>query len=481
MPGAAAACTWRLRVVVCPCHAASVAAKDGRTHEAKMQSECAADFDPTMLFHKACKPATEHRVGVECERFGLVGPACTPLPYHGTVSIETLFRALEQEGFKPYLERDGGPAIAMARGDANFTLEPGGQFELSSPARSTLSDLSREIVGLFAELVAQAPEITWMPMGFHPLARIADLPSVPKQRYPIMKGYFLNTGQRGEDMMWRTATTQVNVDFTSESVAWEKWVVATKLQPLVAAWTANSPFYEGKHRGRLSERSAVWLDVDPARTGLLETLWQAKFSAGGFFAQYAEWALNIPVFLIKRGGQATAAHQHTFAELLQHGFEGQRVTEADWDTHLSSLFPEVRLKRTLETRGADSLPTPHVLALAALWRGLLDDTETRQRLLGVIAAWSSDDLQRLRNALIAEGLRADFRGLPVAEACQSLVESARQGLESLGETRDWLAPLSDLASTAETLADRALKTLGREPQRAALAGYYAQALGAEHA
>ena len=205
------------------------------------------------------------------------------------------------------------------------------------------------------------------------------------------------------------------------------------------------------------------------------------FEFNNLFAQYAEWALNIPVFLIKRGGQATAAHQHTFAELLQHGFEGQRVTEADWDTHLSSLFPEVRLKRTLETRGADSLPTPHVLALAALWRGLLDDTETRQRLLGVIAAWSSDDLQRLRNALIAEGLRADFRGLPVAEACQSLVESARQGLESLGETRDWLAPLSDLASTAETLADRALKTLGREPQRAALAGYYAQALGAEHA
>ncbi len=442
-----------------------------------MRSDFATDFDPESLFHGACKPDAAHRIGVECERFGLLGPVCTPLPYSGPVSIEAIFQNLEQRGFAPYRERDGGPSIAQARGDASFTLEPGGQFELSSPARSNIAELGREVISLFAELALQAPEVTWLPMGFHPLAQLADLPAVPKQRYPIMKGYFAQTGQRGKDMMWRTATTQVNVDFESESTAWEKWVVATKLQPLIAAWTANSPFFEGKHRGRLSERSAVWLDVDPARTGLLESLWHPKLSSGGFFAHYAAWALQIPVFLIKRGGVATAAHQHTFADLMQHGFEGQPVTEADWDTHLSSLFPEVRLKRTLETRGADSLPTAHVLALAALWRGLLDDAHTRQHLLGLVEAWTSDDLQRLRHALINDGLRADFRGKPVAETCQRLVELATQGLSNLGEKASWLDPLSDLAFAAETLAKRALNALGVEPQAPELA-VYAQALGA---
>jgi glutamate--cysteine ligase len=425
------------------------------------------------VFHSAEKPAAEFRIGAEAEKCGVFEAGGRPLHYEGEHGVLSILNELAaRQGWTPEAETKGGPVIALTRGGASVTLEPGAQLELSGAPLADIHLVKDELDAHLRELrsITDPHGIAWLGLGFHPFARREDLTFVPKTRYGLMKKYLPTRGGHALDMMLRTCTVQANFDYASEADAMKKLRVALKLSPLTTALFANSPWVEGAPYGGLTFRGRVWLDVDPDRSGLLPTLWSPK--AG--YEDYIEWALDVPMFLVKRGDRFLSNTGQTFRSFLRDGFEGEHATLADWQLHLNTLFPEVRLKKTIEIRGADMQSEAGCPALAALWTGIFYDDTALAQADALTESFEHEEMTQLRSLLQRDGLRATFRGEPLAKLAQSVVEIAKGGLSRRKRLdprgRDetiHLASLDKLAQEARSPADVLLEGMGRETDFAA--------------
>jgi glutamate--cysteine ligase len=434
------------------------------------------DFEPIrrrdellLPFVEACKPRSRWRIGPEMEKFGWLDATRRPLPYEGPQSVLRVLQYLaEHHGWVPEREHEGGPIIALDRDGASITLEPGGQLELSGAQSENCHQVCAELRGHMRELepVSRALGVRWLGVGFHPLAARGDFTWVPKQRYGTMREYLPTRGAHALDMMLRTCTVQVNLDYATEADAMRKMRVALALAPATTAMFANSPWKEGRPHGGMTYRGRVWLDVDPSRTGLLPGLW--KRSAR--FDDYVEWALDVPMFLFKRDGHAVRNTGQTFRSFWKEGFEGHVATGDDWKTHLNTLFPEVRLKKTIEIRGADVQSMDIACALAALWSGIFYDDRALADTEALVEHFTYAEVAELRERAWREGLRAPFRGRPLAEVAERVVAIAESGLERRGlvdpatgkDERVYLERLRRLVGEGRTPADALLQGMDRE-------------------
>lgn len=391
--------------------------------------------DLLLPFHEACKPHSAFRVGTEAEKFGVFAETGAALPFEGERGVRRVLAELQSRfGWIPDREYEHGDVIALHRNEASVTLEPGGQLELSGAPHATVHATCSEFRRHMAELreICEPLGIVWLSLGMHPFARVAELPRVPKLRYGLMEQYLPTRGSRALDMMFRTCTVQVNLDYSNEADAVRKLRVGLALQPIATAIFANSPCIEGRLSSRASERADVWLHMDPDRTGLLPFAWERDMS----FRSYVEWALDVPMFLIKRGPRVIANTQQTFRTFMRDGREGQRATQSDWKTHLNTLFPEVRLKNTLEMRGADAQPTDLTCALPALWKGVIYDDRALEQAEALASPLHPALLQAARAEIADKALGARLLGRPVQEWASELLEIARGGLERQGQLNE---------------------------------------------
>lgn len=380
------------------------------------------------IFHESEKPAEHWKIGAEAEKIGIFRHTNTPVRYGDSPGIPTILKTLSaRHGWEPDAETPGGPLIALRRGRSSVTLEPGGQLELSGAPWSHLHSVAAEAQGHLDELRAISEElgIAWLGLGFHPFAHQQDLDWVPKARYGIMQVYLPSRGAYGLDMMRRTATVQVNLDYSNEQDAIRKLHTSIRLAPITTAIFANSPFFEGKRWGGLSYRAQVWRDVDNDRAGLLPSLWLE----GASYERYVQWALDVPMFLFKREGKPIENTGQSFRSFWKHGFQGHRATAGDWELHLNTLFPEVRLKRTLEIRGADSQGPTTSMALPALWTGIFYDERALAEAEALCADFTYDEIAQLRSQIPLLALRTPFRKGNLLPIAQRLVEIAAGGLE----------------------------------------------------
>lgn len=391
--------------------------------------------DLLRTFHESCKPRSEFRVGTEAEKFGVLAATGEPLPFDGERSVRRVLNELQSRfGWEAQREYAEGDVIALYKDAGSITLEPGGQLELSGAPLETTHDTCREFRRHMAELreICEPLGIVWLSLGFHPFARLPELPRVPKLRYGIMENYLPTRGSRPLDMMFRTCTVQANLDYSSEADAIRKLRVGLALQPITTAMFANSPCYEGHLGSRLSERADVWLHMDPDRTGLLPFAWERDMS----FQRYVEWALDVPMFLIKRGAHVFPNTHQTFRTYLREGSGGQRATHGDWKTHLNTLFPEVRLKNTLEMRGADAQPTDLVCAMPTLWKGLLYDDLALDQAERLISPLSAASLDKQRPAIARDALGARLLDRSLQEWASDVVQIACDGLDRQARKSD---------------------------------------------
>lgn len=418
-------------------------------------------------FHDALTPRSRWRIGTEAEKFG-VTLAGEPIPYEGPRGVKSVLAELvDRHGWHEEHEYAGGEVIALRRGDASITLEPGGQLELSGAPLSTMHQTCAEIRGHMAELrdISDEMGIVWLGLGFQPFARRDELPSVPKLRYSVMREYLPTRGSRALDMMLRTATVQANMDYDTEEDAMRKLRVSLMISPIVTAMFANGPFLEGKRSGFVSERAATWLDMDPDRSGLLPFAWQEAAT----FRDYVEWALDVPMFLVKRGARVVRNTGQPFRAFLKDGFEGERATTVDWATHLQTLFPEVRLKKTLEVRQADGQPTDRVCSLPALWKGLLYEEGALSKLESLVSGLSHDEVAASRQDVATRALRAKLAGRDVGEWAADVLSISEGGLERLAhldrqgrDERVHLEKLRRILDTGNSPAEALLEQIDLE-------------------
>jgi glutamate--cysteine ligase len=360
---------------------------------------------------------------------------------------------------------DNGRTIALFRGDASITLEPGGQLELSGAPFFTIHETCAEVGEHLALLRKHSlPRgVGFIGMGFHPTATWDEMPMVPKSRYRIMRRYMPTVGRRGLDMMKRTATVQANYDWSSEADLVKSYQAALVVAPLVAALFANAPFVEGRPSGSLSERQHVWADTDPHRAGFPQLILDDDFS----YERYVQWALDVPMYFVRRDGLHHDVAGTSFRAFLNDGLlvDGARVqaTLRDFADHLTTVFPEVRMKRVLEVRTADCGPWSQICALPALYKGLLYDDEARDGARALMDGASGAELAALRADVAVTGFAARFRGAPILERCQRLVSLAAAGLARLHALDDeghdegiYLRPLVQRLDAGETLAESLL-------------------------
>ncbi len=355
------------------------------------------------------KPKDAWRIGTEHEKFVYANGDHHAPSYDEPSGIRALLGELEQYGWKPVME--GGNAIAMAGPDGSISLEPAGQFELSGAPLDSLHETCAE-TGRHLEQVKAAGEklgIGFLGLGMWPDKTRAELPTMPKGRYAIMLRHMPRVGSMGLDMMLRTCTIQVNLDYASEADMVKKFRVGLALQPLATALFANSPFTEGKPNGMLSYRSHIWSDTDPHRTGMLPFVFEDGFG----YERYAEYALDVPMYFVYREGRYIDAAGLSFRDFLKGELSvlpGEKPTLDDWNDHLSTAFPEVRLKTFLEMRGADGGPWNRICALPALWVGLLYDQGALDAAWDLVKDWTIDERQSLRDAVPKLGLDAPIAG-----------------------------------------------------------------------
>lgn len=415
------------------------------------------------LFHDAIKPASKFRIGAEMEKFGVYSDG-SPVPYEGESGVLALMKELTSKGWTPEAETPDGPIIALLRDGASITLEPGAQFELSGAPLDHAHQICAEFRAHLAELsfFSLRTGIKWLGVGFHPFSKREDYTLVPKHRYPIMRDYLPTRGGLALDMMLRTATVQANYDFSSEEDAMTKMRVALRLGPLTTAMFANSPFYEGKPFGGKSYRAKVWLDTDNDRSGLVPQMWKKNAR----FVDYVEWALDVPMFMFKRNGEKVVNTGQTFRSFFKSGFGGHRATFTDWQTHLNTLFPEVRLKRTIEVRGADAQSSRLACALPALYAGIFYDAQALAAADAMTHDWTLDEVNATRKEVYQKGLQSKFRAGDLVPLAEQLLTIAEGGLErraqkspSGKDERVHLTRLKELVGQGRTPADALLEGL----------------------
>ncbi len=377
------------------------------------------------------KPAARHRIGTEHEKIGFRRADGTPVPYGGEHGVGRLLEEMGAAlGWSPIL--DGGTIIGLhdeAGAGGAISIEPGGQFELSGAPLDSVHGTRDELDTHFGALapIAERFDIGFLSLGMSPKWSLAETPVMPKGRYAIMGRYMPRVGTRGLDMMFRTCTVQANYDFADEADMVRKLRVSLALQPVATALFANSPFRDGRPNGFLSDRSQVWRDLDGARTGMLPF----AFEDGMGYERYVDYALQVPMYFIKRGDRYIDVAGSDFRDLMagRHpALPGETATLSDWANHLSTIFPEVRLKTFLEMRGADAGPTPFLLALPALFAGLLYDPTALDAASDLVRGWTDADRETLRAEVPRLGLACTVAGRPLREVARQTLAIARAGL-----------------------------------------------------
>ncbi len=382
-------------------------------------------------FFEAHKARSQWRVGTESEKFGIEGQEHTPISFSGPRGAQQILRDLAARyGWQEERETAQGELLALRRDDASITLEPGSQLELSGAPKDSIHATAAEVEQHQRELkaVSEPLDIRWLGLGFHPFAKQEQLSWVPKLRYRVMREYLPTRGSMALDMMRRTCTVQANLDFDSEADAMCKLRLSLKLQPLVTAMFGNSPWEEGSASRDQVRRARVWLNMDPDRSGLLPFAW----NEGATYHDYVRWAMQAPMFLIRRGDQIIANTGQPFGDFMQRGFEGHEATGGDWETHLNTLFPEVRLKKTLEVRGADGQSAQLIPALPALWKGLLYNDNAQAKAEALAEPIALDAMPELREAIARGGLQTNYQHKPLSDWALRLLNIATEGLEQLG-------------------------------------------------
>ena len=410
------------------------------------------------------KSRNNWRIGTEHEKFVFHTDTLTPVPYAGERSIRALMEALiARFGWEPIIEGDRIIALKRAEGvqGGNISLEPGGQFELSGRPVATLHETAEETTDHFYEVlnVGEPLGIGFLGLGFSPKWTLAETPRMPKDRYAIMTRYMPKVGSRGLDMMYRTATIQVNLDFADEADMVKKLRVSLALQPIATALFAASPFTEGRLNGFQSLRSEIWRHTDRARTGMLPF----AFEPGMGYERYVDYALGVPMYFVYRGGRYVDASGKSFRDFMAGKLPelaGEVPTLDDWSDHLTTLFPEVRLKRFLEMRGADGGPWQRICALSALWVGLLYDDDALESAWSLVKDWTEEEREGLRDAVPRLGLATRFRSATVQEIARDVVRIARRGLRQRRRTNAasqdesiYLEPLAEVVRSGRTLSD----------------------------
>jgi glutamate--cysteine ligase len=384
--------------------------------------------DLVTYFESGEKAASAWRLGVENEKLSL-GPTFRPVAYEGPSGIAAVLRALVSSSGWAAVEEDG-KLIALEGGNASITLEPGGQLELSGAPLATAHDTAREFRTHLAlvKRVSQPFGISWLALGAQPLHETTELPRMPKKRYEIMREYLPTRGSLALDMMHATASVQASFDYADEADMVSKMRTALGVTPIVGALYANSSLACGKASGFVSRRMNIWRNTDPDRCGGLPFVFEPDFG----YARYAEWALDVPMFFIVRDGQYFPLRGVTFRSFLRDGYEGLRATLADFDRHLTTLFPDVRLKRLIEVRVVDAVPTDLLCSVPALWKGLLYDAQARQAAFDLVREWGPAEREQAFEAVSRRGLRARLNGRAIAELARELVSIASEGLRRIG-------------------------------------------------
>jgi len=416
----------------------------------------------TAYLEGGCKPPSRWRIGTEHEKFVFRLTDRAPVPYAGPDGIRAFLEGLTRFGWDPVHEH--GQPIALKRDAAAITLEPAGQLELSGAPLENLHESCDEVNTHLREVrsVAQELGVGLIGLGFHPMATREQMPWMPKERYRIMGQYMPTRGQLGLDMMQRSAGVQVNLDFSDEADMVRKFRVSLALQPIATALFANSPFRERRPNGMVSYRAHVWTDTDPDRCGIPGFV----FQSGMGFERYTEYALDVPMYFVVRNGELIDCSGQSFRDFLAGrlpALPGERPTLLDWEDHLTTLFPAVRIKRFMEQRGADAGPWRRLCALPALWVGLLYDSAALDAAAALTHDWTADEIAALQHAAARDGLDARHRGHRLADWADEVVEIAHGGLvrrdrrDSQGRNESrFLHELEWIAESATTPAEQLL-------------------------
>jgi glutamate--cysteine ligase len=404
------------------------------------------------------KAPSQFRIGTEHEKFGFRRTNLAPPPY-APQGIRAMLEGIAAGGWAPIL--DHGNPIGLTQAGSSVSLEPAGQFELSGAPRESLHETHAELVSHLAEVraVAEPLGLGFAPLGFHPLATQAEMPWMPKGRYAIMRRYMPKVGTRGLDMMTRTCTVQVNLDFGSEADMVRKLRVSLALQSFGTALFANSPFYEGRPNGVLSNRAQVWTDTDNARAGIPPVVFEDGFG----FERFADFALDVPMYFVYRDGHYIDTAGASFRDFMAGklvGLEGQRPNMGDFADHLTTIFTDVRLKRFLEMRGADAGSPAMMVAFSAFWTGLLYDDAALAAAESVVRELTAGNFMEVRARVPTQGLATPWRHGSLRDLVGPLVAIASDGLAArhrcnvAGEDeRIYLAPLQEIAEGAPTQAE----------------------------
>ena len=427
-------------------------------------------FDDLLLaFRAGEKPRSHWRIGTEHEKLGFYRDNHNPLPFAGDNGIRAVLEAFcTKFGWEPVHE--GEHLIALTRGEASITLEPGGQLELSGAAVASSHETCRELGIHLREMreIAEELGLVLLMIGRNPVIPSAQMPWMPKERYAIMGRYLPTRGTMARDMMLGTGTVQTNIDYSDEADMALKLKVGLGIAPFLIALFANSPFAEGRPTGYLSTRARVWRNTDPDRSGFIPGVFDRDFG----YRQYAEYALDVPMFFIYRDGHYLDYSGHSFRRFMEHGLDGHQATQEDWALHLTTLFPLVRVKQYLELSMADVGPLEMICAFAALTRGLFYDETALAGAARLIQDIPPEEFARLEQAASRSGLQAVAQGRPLREWARELLTLASGGLERLNaldakgdNEAKLLAPLHQIVDSGKTLADRLLELWDGEWKR----------------
>ncbi len=403
------------------------------------------------------KPRAQWRVGTEHEKHVYRKDPLRPVAYEGDDGIAALLEGIRQRTGWAYFYDAGKPIGLRNLGPiGGISLEPGGQFELSGAPQETIHGAAKELRAHLDDCrsVGEALNIHFLGLGVTPLWAVSDLPAMPKSRYGIMTAYMDRVGTLGTSMMYRSATVQANLDFSDEADMVRKLRVSLALQPVVTALFANSPFLDGKPSGYLSFRAQIWRHTDAARTGMLPFVFEDGFG----FERYADYALDVPMYFVIRDAHYVNVAGESFRAFLRGELPqlpGEKPTVKDWEDHLSTLFPEVRLKQFLEMRGADMGDAAHVLALPALWVGLLYDDAALEAAWHEVRGWSVEEMAALSAEVPRQAIHTPFRNHRVSDIARDIVAMARDGLVRRGHGEEvYLAPLEETLALGKTPAER---------------------------
>ncbi len=409
------------------------------------------------------KPKSEWRIGTEHEKFMYCLKTHKPLAYEGERGIRVLLEGMRRFGWEPVMEGDN--IIGLLQNGASISLEPGGQFELSGAALKSVHETCAEVGTHQAQVREVAGEMNAgaIGIGYAPTWTMAETHQMPKGRYDIMRRYMPKVGGYGLEMMFRTCTVQVNLDYSSEADMVKKFRVGLALQPVATALFANSPFREGKHNGFLSYRSHIWTDVDNDRAGMLPWV----FEDGMGFERYVDYALDVPMYFVYRDGKYIDVAGKSFRDFLAHKIPEVKDIEpmmADWADHLTTIFPEVRLKKFLEMRGADAGGWRRICALPALWVGLFYDQTALDEAWDLVKDWTAEERQAMRDAVPRLAFKTPFRKARVWELAHRMLEISAAGLrrrashDAGGMTEEgFLVPLREVVTRGYTRAEELLQ------------------------